>query len=528
MQDSFNSVIRRVSFVAAALMIAATAPQPTTILPSGWILPPAREVAATGTMPQGMALSPDRSEIAVLESGYNTPALSLYRLPDLAHVTSISLPDAFGRPLWSDETHVAVAGANADAVLVVDVKSGTVQHFALPKKSYPIYIASTKDGMYAVATARDNAVRIATLTALSTAHAVPLGGFPGGLAFSSDGAVLFATDRSNNTLLAINPKTSQVEARATTLLHPCAPVASNGKVYVAESDDDAVGVYYYDAHALRPVTQISVADQTPDPELGVSPNSLVATGDTIYATLGAANSVAIIRNDRVTGRVQAGWYPTGALAVGNRLYVLDGKGEGARPNPNMRAQSDKDYIAAIEFGSIREYDLPSSLALGGNPQGSAGWSIDAPPSIIRGNGPIKHVFFVLKENRTYDQVLGDISEGRGDAKLAWFGGKTTPNQHAIALRFGLFDNAYTNGEVSAAGHVWSDAAFANDSMERFWPSIYANRNDLDALGHVEGMLSGGSGFIWVRQGAHTYPFEIMANSRIREKGRESGFPTSPV
>jgi DNA-binding beta-propeller fold protein YncE len=470
---------------------------PMTILPSGWVLsPPQGAAVATGTMPQGMALSPDGTRLAVVEAGYNAPALSIYRLPNLAHVASIPLPGAFGRPVWTDHIHVAIAGANTDAVLVVDVNTKTVGRIALPKKTYPLYIASAQNGLYAVATARDEAVRIAPLHGLGTARPVHLGGFPGGLAFSPDGSTLFATDRSNSRLVAIDARTLRIEARAFTRLHPCAVVVSGRRMYVAESDADAIGVFEYAAHRLREIAQISVADRTPGHELGVSPNSLFAAGKTIYATLGAANSVAVIRDGSVLGRLAAGWYPTDVLTVTDRMYVLNGKGEGARPNPYLRPGSDRDYIAAIEFGSLRQYALPKRLAPDGNPQGAFGWSADPPPSPIRAGGPIKHVIFILKENRTYDQILGDVAEGRGDPQLAWFGGTTTPNEHALARRFGLFDDAYTNGEVSAVGHMWSDAAFSNDSMERFWPSIYANRNDLDALAQVDDLLSDSAGFLW--------------------------------
>ena len=490
-------IVRCALLIAAMSLLAASGAPTSTILPSGWALePPVGTAVETGTMPQGMALSPDGREIAVVEAGYNTPALSMYQLPSLTRIASVPLTGAFGRPVWTDSTHVAVAGANADAVLVVDVKEKSVQRYALPKNSYPIYVAYAGNGVYAVATARDNAVRIGSLSGLGAAHPLALGGFPGGLAFSPDGATLFASDRSNNTLLAINASTSRIEARLGTRLHPCAITVASGKVYVAESDADAIGVYGYDSRGLQEIAQISVADQTPGHEFGVSPNSLFAADNTIYATLGAANSVAVIRDGKVEGRVAAGWYPTDVLAVSDRLYVLDGKGEGARANPNMRSQSDRDYVAAIEFGSLRQYALPAALASGGNPQGALGWQTDAPLTPIRPHGPITHVFFILKENRTYDQVLGDLTQGRGDPSLAWFGGKTTPTEHAIALRCGLFDNAYTNGEVSATGHMWSDAAFSNDSMERFWPSIYARRNDLDALNSVEGMLSGNAGFLW--------------------------------
>ena len=125
--------------------------------------------------------------------------------------------------------------------------------------------------------------------------------------------------------------------------------------------------------------------------------------------------------------------------------------------------------------------------------------------MVRAGGPIKHVFFILKENRTYDQVLGDMAEGNGDAKLAWFGAKVTPNQHAIAAQYGLFDNTYASGEVSEAGHFWADMAFANDYTERTWPSNYANRDDVDDALSGMGTFMAKNGYIWrAAAAAHIY------------------------
>ncbi|HEY2473789.1 MAG TPA: alkaline phosphatase family protein, partial [Candidatus Cybelea sp.] len=109
---------------------------------------------------------------------------------------------------------------------------------------------------------------------------------------------------------------------------------------------------------------------------------------------------------------------------------------------------------------------------------------------------IKHVIYIIKENRTYDQILGDIAGGNGDPKLTFFGRTVTPNEHAIAERFGLFDNSYTSGEVSDPGHDWSDAAFANDYVERVWPAAYGGRADGDDTGEGFGAAMPRGGYIW--------------------------------
>jgi hypothetical protein len=448
-------------------------------------------------MPQGMAPSPDASTLAVVEAGYNPPALSLYRIPTLTRIETIKLPGAFGKPLWLDATHVLVAGANADALLEVDTTAKTVRRIPLGKGSYPILIAVAPNRTtYAVACDGNGSVRIGTLASIGLAQTIAIGGHPGGLAFSADGRRLFATVRSGTDLIAVDTF-SHALTHVTVGLHPSALAVKGHELNVALTDADALAIY--DTRDLHPIAKISLRDAgTPSDVLGVSPNAISFSGNSTFVSLAAANSIAVIRNRALAGRTQAGWYPTDVAAVGDTLYVLDGKGEGSRPNVRYRnaMHSDVDYIGAIEFGSLRAYNIADSLKAGGAQQGSQGWQSAGSTTIVRGDGPIKHVFFVLRENRSYDEVLGDMAQGDGDAALAWFGGKVTPNGHAIAARFGLFDNAYTSGEVSDPGHMWADAAFANDYTERFWPTIYGGRRDLDDLSVGAAPAVPAAGFIW--------------------------------
>ncbi len=257
---------------ALALLLSA-------ILPNGWLLaPPPGAHVETGTMPQGMALSPDGTTLAVVESGYNPAALGLYRVPDLTRVATISLPGAFGRPVWADATHVVVAGAGSDALLNVDAGARSVQRIALPKGSYPILVAASPDrSTFAVACAGDATVRIGTLATIAQAPAIKIGGAPGGLAFSSDGTHVFATSRASNALYSIDAA-SGAATHQTVGLHPSAVAVSGSKVYVALTDADALGIY--DASDLHPVATVSLRDTAaPSGAIGVSPNAIFLDGD---------------------------------------------------------------------------------------------------------------------------------------------------------------------------------------------------------------------------------------------------------
>ena len=483
-------------FCAAVCAAAAIAAERLygSVLPNGWILDrPQGRAIQTGTLPQGAAVSPNRTMLAVVESGYNSPALGLYRSQDLTRIAEIPLKGAYGRPLWIDGSHVLVAGANADALFDVDVVAKSARAIALGKGSYPVAVAKSGE-TFAVATDGDSSVRIGNLDGLSSAEAVGVGGFIGGLAFSADGKALFASNCAARYVEAVDTQTFD-ERRIETGLHPTAILPVGDTIYVAETDNDTVGVY--GASNGSRIASIFVGDRAARGSaiVGVSPNELVREGDAIYVSLGAANDIAVIRDRSVVARIPAGWYPTDVAVLGQRLYVIDGKGESTHPNPHYvsGSHSDVDYIAAIQYGSIRAYDLSQHAADSGNPQGSAGWTGPQRSAVVRAGGPIAHVFFILKENRSYDQVLGDMPQGNGDPQLTSFGARVTPNEHALATRFGLFDNTYTSGEVSEPGHNWADAAFDTDFVERMWPATYAGRRGDDSLSPA---MIPFNGYIW--------------------------------
>jgi DNA-binding beta-propeller fold protein YncE len=492
-------------------------------LPSGWVLAPApTHSVRTNTMPQGAAASPDGRKLAVVESGFNPASLGLYDPRTLERIASIPLPGAFGRPLWLDARRVLVAGANANAIFEVDAATRSVARISLPPHTYPIAIARWGDRV-AVATDDDGNVRIGTLRNIATARPIHVGTHPGGLAFSLDGQTLFAADRSASSIKAIDVRTLAVRTIATGL-HPADVLADGTRLYVAESDNDSVGIYHLPGGTR--IADVFVGDSADREQLaGVSPNALAWADGNLYVSLGAANAVAVIHGTHVVGRIDAGRYPTDVVPLRDRLYVIDGKGEAVPPNPrfNVFSRSNVDYVAAIEFGSIRAYSLPGAIGAG-TQQGALGWQRSAPPvSVLRRGGPIQHVFYILKENRTYDQILGDIAAGNGDAKLAYFGRPVTPNQHAIAERFGLLDNSYTNGEVSDPGHDWSDAAFANDYVERVWPSTYGGRADGDDTGEGFGAATPRGGYIWDAAARAHVSFRDYGEM-VRAAGR---FKTSP-
>lgn len=462
--------------LCAALVTAARKP---VMLPTGWRLqPPQGALAVTGTMPQGIALSPGGTMLAIVESGVNPPVLRVLRASTLAQMKAIDLKGAFGRPLWLDNTHVLVPGANADAVLNVDITTGVAANaLGATTGSWPVAVAISKAGTLATANDGNGTVNLQN-------DAIFVGDHPSDVAFSPDGKLLYATVRQPDTIAVIDVQTKKVIDRIHVGRHPAALAFSTDakSLYVAESDDDTVGVI--NVATRKRTGGIGVGLPGRINEVGASPNALFVRGGDLFVSLGAQNAVALIRAGKLVERIPAGWYPTGvALTPNGELLVSNGYGEGSPANPQFDPLQPHSpgYVASITVGSIRAvpasewaksaYETQTVLAAAA-PQ----WT-PAPSTrtVLRANGPIKHVIYIIKENRTYDQILGDLPGANGDAKLAMFGKSVTPNQHALEQRFGTFDNAYTDAQVSAPGHNWTDAAFSNDFVERRWPPSYGGR-----------------------------------------------------
>ena len=475
--------------VLALLAVTATAP---ALLPSGWTLtPPSGDVAETGTMPQGIALSPDGTQLAILESGFNPPVLRILATAGLHVVKAIPLSGAFGKPVWRNDREILVAGANADAVLRVDVRSGAIAQTAAP--GWPSAVAARGAEL---AVTSDAGKRVLISRGGAFTESVATGANPGDAVFSRDGKTLFVSNRGEATVTAIDVA-AQTSRTIAVDLHPAALAlsADGNTLYVACADADAIDAV--DARTLRVSARIAVGlPQGP----GASPNALALSGNTIYVSLGAENAVAQIRNGRVLARAPAGWYPTGVAVRNGTLFVADGKGERSRANPEFdpRTSHSTGYVASTLVGSVRAlsvqaFDADSTASVLANIP-----KISNPPqqTVLRAHGPIAHVFYIIKENRTYDQVLGDLAEGDGDATLTWFGAGVTPNQHAIARRFGIFDDTFADAQVSANGHKWSTAAFANDYLERFWPQNYGDRRSTYDFEDSASASTPKNGYIW--------------------------------
>ena len=266
------------------------------------------------------------------------------------------------------------------------------------------------------------------------------------------------------------------------------------RLYVANSDADSVTVI--DTAAEKVVSTISML-RPAYKYTGANPNSLALSADEtqLFVTLGGENAVAVIdlASSRVIGRIPVGWYPNAVSvsADGKRLYVVNAKD---MPGPNPANSSDapnpanrSEYIYALEKAHLSTIPVPDRIQLAAlsklvDSNNGFNSTHDSPlMSLLRNR--IKHVIFIVRENRTYDQVLGDLPKGNGDPSLAIFPQPITPNAHKLALEFTTMDNFYETSEVSGDGWNWTTQSRTNDYTAKSVPASYGNGfGTLDVFG----------------------------------------------
>src|SRR6185369_9932514 len=323
---------------------------------------------------------------------------------------------------------------------------------------------------------------------------------------------------------------AKVVSRVAVGRHPTAMLLNSERtrLFVANSNDDSVSVI--DTQTDKEIERISVRLSEGVPP-GNSPEGLALRGDDLYVPNSHSNSVAVVdvaggtteqqrrahAGSSVRGFIPTGQYPSAVAVVGQTIFIGNGKGTGVQnssmvvdnsgrvpnaPNERFPAGSGRaggqggQYSAAIVVGNISAVNMPDDPALARYSQQvmrNNGLLGQRQTSLFTGRSPIKHVIYIIKENRTYDQVFGDVeksgdgTKADGDASLAIFGAGAaaarangqqqdiTPNHRALALRFGLFDRFFVNSEASPDGHNWSTAAFSTDYLDKAFRWNYSRR-----------------------------------------------------
>jgi DNA-binding beta-propeller fold protein YncE len=493
--------------LATALLLAACGPstgaRPESELPgrlpTGQRLDPAGLTRPVGQMPLGIALAPDGRHVALLLSGYREQGLQIIdrtgtvtqTIPQVAAFVGLAFaPD--GRSLYASGgnldliyryTWTGDSAALADSIVLGPRdRGGNATH-------YPAGIAISPDGatMYVAEDLADS-LAVVDLESKKVVQRLHLDRYPYAVA-ASRGGMVFASSWNADSVAAFRRGsdgrlTPVGKAPAGRHASALALDRAGTRLFAASGSTDRVTVI--NTQTLAPVAVLR--DTVPSGvQEGATPNALAlsADGSRLFAAEGDANAVAVfdLSAGALVGRIPTAWYPVSLVAAGDTLIVASGKGMGTAPDP----QGPIPGVARIRTGpkADRQYTLSqlegavSVVPLAGAPldaltrrvYAANGWDGTAP---ARRYPPFRHVIYVLRENRTYDQILGDLPKADGDSSLVFFGRQVTPNAHALAERFGVFDRFFVNAEVSGDGHNWSMGAYATDYVQKSVPVSYSS------------------------------------------------------
>jgi DNA-binding beta-propeller fold protein YncE len=489
----------------------------TTPLPTGVRLDAAGDVVELGSMPLNVVVAPGDDKAVVVLSGWREQGIQVVDRKTREVTQTLLQEGAFYGAAFSPVGNALyVSGGNTDMLFVYSWRDGAatlVKKLELAKEktsdgtgtSYPAGIAVAPNGKF-VYVAENVGNRLVVVEAatgeivqrLSTDH------YPYGVILGGNHVFVSAwggTTISEFHVLA-DGKLAYV-GRIEVGRHPSALGVSGTRLYVALAGSDRVAIV--DTRSRKVTGYLHDAAPGAPPE-GSTPNALAISAERkrLYIAEADNNAVAVFNlgDGKLLGRIPTDWYPTAIAEVGSQILILSGKGHGTHANPdgpvpltNWPEGNPRAYTLGQLNGSLRL--LPSGItpaqlsAFTQRVTSANNWQQNP---AARPYPPFKHVIYIIKENRTYDQVLGDIKDGDGDLSLVYFPDVTvTPNHHALARRFGLFDRFFVNAEVSSQGHIWSTAAYVTDYGEKVIPSGYAGKR-----GEIDGEDSDEPerGFLW--------------------------------
>jgi DNA-binding beta-propeller fold protein YncE len=485
------------------------------LLPNGWWLSPVGEQIRLGDFPMNAALTDDEAYLAILHAGASKAQVMLFDVKGKKVTQAIQLNDAW-QGIAFQGADLYVSGGYQNCVYRFRLDHGTLVAAdtirlveGKPKYDGAAAGLDIKQNTLAVVFRRDSTLRYYDVQTKKQSI-VKLTGMPYSCKFDAKGILIVSIWGSKKIQVFEKEK---LLYECPTGDHPNEIIISddNRFAYISCANDNTVSVI--DLQKKKAVASVSTAIHPDAPE-GSTTNSVCLTPDqkTVLAANADNNSLTIVDvrdpvHPRPAGFVPVGWYPTKVMILRDKtVLVVNGKGGRSLANPL------KQYIASLFDGTLSIFKLPGEKELldysrqvfKNTPYKQASLlkadyaGASAVPKKVGDSSPIKHVLYVIKENRTYDQVFGDMPEGNGDTSLCLFGETVSPNHHKLAREFTLFDNFYVNSEVSADGHNWSMAAYATDYVEKTWPSSssYSKRNGPYDFEGGEPTATPKAGYLW--------------------------------
>ncbi|MEQ1828796.1 MAG: alkaline phosphatase family protein [Pirellula sp.] len=518
-----------------------------TLLPNGWSLRPVGEQIDLGDFPCHMETSPDGKYAAILHAGWGTHEVRIVSIAERKQTSSVIVDQTFqGLRFSHDGSRLYVSGAEDECVYVYDHRNGyltlreKLQLASVKDKNVIAGITETNNGAMLLACGlMMNQLLVADLSTRTIAPdasginvpvtriELPKGSFPIDVVVAPDKKHAMVSLWGKASIAVVDLEAKRMTAEWSVRSHPTEMLfLDEGKrLLVGCSDDNSVVMLNTETGVAEEVIRTSLYATSKN---GSTPNSLAVTpdGKVLFVANADNNNIAAFDiqkrgQSKSLGFIPVGWYPTSVRMsqTGDQILVTNGKGLASRdnakgPNPLREPRANvREYIGGLFKGTLSVIPAPSPnmmikwtkdayavspLRKDEQPNMQTLASDSSIPAKVGEDSPIKHCFYIIKENRTYDQVFGDLPKGNGDKNLCIFPEKVTPNHHALANEFVLLDNFYVESEVSADGHEWSMAAYATDFVERAWPLGY--RGGKGKIGYTsEGgyeIAYPSSGYIW--------------------------------
>ncbi len=511
-------------------------------LSNGWSLTPAGiSPLNLDDLPLTMVLSPSKKKMAITNNGQSTQSIMLIDTKTKQLLDKVTPAKLFvGLAFSPDEKYIYASGGHDNKILVYEIANNKLiaqtsieLGKAWPHKIDPVGLCvhPTKPLLYVV-TKDDSTLYVCNTATKKIEKSLKLSAEGYTCMLSPNGEALYISMWGGAKISVVNTETLQIEANIPTPQNPNDMVlAGNGQfLFVSHGDDNVVSLIDLKA---KKVIETLTTSLYPDAPVGSTPDGVALSEDekTLYVANADNNCLAVFDvsekgKSRSLGFIPTGWYPTAVKVIDNSIWVTNGKGFSSMPNPNgpnpvsskaaqqkgpnPEANNRPGYIGGLFKGTLSLIDRPdeatlaaySRLVYANTPYNKAkeqmadGEEGNPIPMKVQDKSPIKYVFYIIKENRTYDQILGDLKGGNGDASLCLFPQKVTPNQHALATEFVLLDNFYVDAEVSADGHNWSTAAYSNDYVEKNWVSSYGGRGGSYDFEGQRPVAYPRDGFIW--------------------------------
>ena len=508
-------------------------------LTNGWKLTPVGQLLPLGDLPLNIAVSPSGKMLAVTNNGQSDQGIQLIDSEKMQLLDSVVIAKGWlGLTFSKDGKYLYASGGNDNWVMRYQVtnKKLTPLDTLVIGKPWPekisiagITVDDDQQMLYAV-TKENNSLYTFDLKAKKVKNQFALGGEGYTCLLSNNGKTLYITCWGCDKVALFDTQKQQMTGSIAVGDNPNDMCQTrNGKyLIVANANDNSVSVISLEQKRVVEILNSAVYPNSPS---GSTTNSVALSDDdeTLYIANADNNCLAVFDvstpgKSFSKGFIPTAWYPTCVRVVKNTVFVANGKGLTSKANPlgpspkkedvehhaDLNKKAKVQYIGGLFRGTLQAISKPTNDQLGIYSQAvynnipyqkekemlSKGEEGNPVPSRVGEPSPIKYVFYIIKENRTYDQVLGDIPKGNGDSTLVLFGKNITPNQHAIANQFVLLDNFYVDGEVSADGHNWTMGAYATDYLEKNWPTSYGGRGGSYPGEGSREIANNKNGFLW--------------------------------